>query len=397
MAALHPRPTRGDLWLTAILLLLSLGSTFVITLVDPVPTQRNPWPWGYALILAAGLPLLLRRVFPYAVAIVVVTAASVYYPMGYPDGLVMLCAAVVLYTLVRHGYRIVGWAVGIGQFAALNTFEFVLYGSVRPEALGIIAWVLVLLCTAEVMRWRSAYQQAERERTVEAHRTQEEELLRRAADERLRLARDVHDTVAHNISLINVQAGTALYLMESEPERAAEALSTIKQTSKDTLSELRAMLGVLRAVDEAAPRSPVPDLERLEELVEGTRGAGVDVVVETTGTPRHLPVGTATAAYRTVQEALTNVVRHSGARTATVRIDYTPTALLLEVVDDGRGTPGAPVPGNGITGMRERAALVDGVVDARPVQGGGFRVRARLPLDGGERPAAVSADETRAP
>ncbi|MFE3459709.1 sensor histidine kinase [Nocardiopsis aegyptia] len=397
MAALHPRPTRRDLWLTGVLLLLSVGSTFVITMVDPVPTQRDPWPWGYALILAASLPLVVRRSFPCGVGVVVVVAASAYYPLGYPDGLVMLCAAVMLYTLVRHGYRILGWALGIGQFAALNVYEFAFFGTVRPEALGIIAWVLVLLCGAEVMRWRGEYQKAERERVAEAGRTREEELLRRASDERLRLARDVHDTVAHNISLINVQAGTALYLMESEPERAAQALSTIKQTSKDTLSELRGILGVLRAVDEAAPRSPVPGVERLFELVEGTRGAGIEVTLETTGTPQHLPASTGTAAYRTVQEALTNVVRHSGASHARVRIAYAPSALDIEVTDDGHGTVGPPAHGNGITGMTERAAMVGGSVDAGPLDGGGFRVRARLPLDGGERPAAVSADETRTP
>ncbi|WP_121188015.1 sensor histidine kinase [Nocardiopsis sp. Huas11] len=395
MAALLPRPTRTDAWLTAILLLLSLGSIFVITLVDPVATDRDPWPCGYALILAACLPVLWRRAFPCAAAAVVVVAATVYYPLGYPDGLVMLCAAVMLYTLVRHGYRAFGWTLGIGQFLALNVYEFVAHTSFRPEAVGVIAWVLVLLCTAEVLRWRDDYQEADRQRAAEAERTREEELLRRASDERLRLARDVHDTVAHNISLINVQAGTALYLMESEPERAAQALATIKRTSKDTLSELRSILGVLRAVDEAAPRSPVPGVERIDELVEGTRRGGVDVTAQTTGTPRHLPASTGSAAYRTVQEALTNVVRHSGASHAHVRIAYGPSALEIEVTDDGHGTVGPPVPGNGITGMAERAAMVGGSVDAHPLEGGGFRVRARLPLDGGDRPSAVPHDETR--
>jgi signal transduction histidine kinase len=395
VAALLPRPARNDVWLTAVLLVVSLGSTALIRVVDPVDSQQDPWPWGYALILAACLPVLWRRAFPCVTAVAVVVAASVYYPMNFPDGLVMVCAAVMLYTLVRHGYRLLGWGLGLGQFAALNTYEYVLFQSARPEAVGIIAWVLVLLCSAEVVRWRGEYQKAERERTAEADRTREEELLRRAADERLRLARDVHDTVAHNISLINVQAGTALYLMESEPERAADALATIKQTSKDTLTELRSILGVLRSVDEAAPRSPVPGVDRLGELVEGTRGAGVEVAVEITGTPQHLPAGTGTAVYRTVQEALTNVVRHSGASHARVRIAYGPAALDIEVTDDGRGTVGPPVPGNGITGMAERAAMVGGSVDARPLEGGGFQVRARLPLDRGERPVPLSSDEAR--
>ncbi|NKY96911.1 sensor histidine kinase [Nocardiopsis alborubida] len=395
------RPARTDTWITLALLLLSLGSVLVIELVDPVPDDRDPWPWGYALILAACLPVLWRTSLPRLTALVSVVTATSYYPLGFPDGMVMLCTAVMLYTLVRWGYRAFGWTLGVGQFAAVNGYEVLVTGSFRPEAVGIIGWVLVLLCAGEVVRWRQEYLRADREREAESLRTREEELLRRASEERVRLARDVHDTVAHNISLINVQAGTALYLMETEPQRAAEALATIKRTSKDTLTELRGMLGVLRAVDEAAPRSPVPGLDRVEELAEGTRRAGIDVAVEVSGVPGQLPVSTESAAYRTVQEALTNVVRHSGASSARVGIEHRASSLVVEVTDDGAGTVGPPVPGNGITGMRERASLVGGTVDAGPLRGGGFRVRARLPLDGAgsdrRAPAAPSPDteETR--
>ncbi|MEV2277503.1 sensor histidine kinase [Nocardiopsis sp. NPDC049922] len=402
MAALLPRPTRTDTWIALAVLSLSLASTLAVHLIDPVPAQRDPWPWGYALVAAACAPVFWRVSRPCVGSVVAIAAATVYYPLGFPDGLVMLSAAVMLYSAVRYGHRVFGWALGIGQFASMYAYEIVATGTVRLEAVGLVAWVLVLLCTAEVMRWRAEYQRADAARAAEATRTREEELLRRASDERLRLARDVHDTVAHNISLINVQAGTALYLMESEPERAAEALATIKATSKDTLTELRAMLGVLRSADEAAPRSPVRGLDRVGELVAGARRAGVDVTVETEGGRDHLPVGTDTAAYRTVQEALTNVVRHSGAVSATVRLAYGATALDIEVTDDGHGTVGPPVPGNGITGMAERAALVGGSVDVGPLAGGGFRVRARLPLDGERPSAAVSdgaatADETESP
>ncbi|WP_150252155.1 sensor histidine kinase [Nocardiopsis deserti] len=395
------RPARTDAWIALALLVLSLGSVLVIELVDPIPDDRDPWPWGYALILAACLPVLWRTSLPRLTALVSVVTATSYYPLGFPDGMVMLCTAVMLYTMVRWGYRAFGWTLGVGQFVAVNGYEVLVTGSFRPEAVGIIGWVLVLLCAGEVVRWRQEYLRADREREAESLRTREEELLRRASEERVRLARDVHDTVAHNISLINVQAGTALYLMETEPQRAAEALATIKQTSKDTLTELRGMLGVLRAVDEAAPRSPVPGLGRVEELAEGTRRAGIDVAVEVSGVPGHLPVSTESAAYRTVQEALTNVVRHSGASSARVGIEHRASSLVVEVTDDGAGTVGPPVPGNGITGMRERASLVGGTVDAGPLRGGGFRVRARLPLDGAgadrRTPAAPSPDteETR--
>ncbi len=378
-----PRPTRADLWITITLLVLSVGSTIGIEIVDPVPDDLRPWPWGYALMLAACLPLLLRTPLPRVVGLLSVTASTVYYPLGFPDGLVMLCTAVMLYTLVRRGHRVFGWSLGIGQFVSVNAYEYLALGSVRPEAIGVVGWVLVLLCAGEVVRWRAEYQQADREREEEAARGREEELLRRASDERLRLARDVHDTVAHNISLINVQAGTALYLMEKEPERAAQALSTIKRTSKETLVELRAILGVLRAVDESAPRSPAPGLDRVDALVEGTRDAGVEVDLEMVGAERRLPRGVEGVAYRALQEALTNVVRHSGASRARVRIVHEPSWTTVEVSDDGRGTVGPPAAGNGITGMRERAALVGGEVDVGPAEGGGFRVVVRLPVDGG--------------
>ncbi|GAA1436784.1 sensor histidine kinase [Nocardiopsis tropica] len=407
VAALLPRPTRTDAWLALALLVLSAGSTLVVEWVDPVPTDRELWPWGWALVLGACLPLLWRTAFPCVVGLVSIASATVYYPLGFPDGMVMVCTAVMLYTLVRWGYRVFGWTLGVGQFAAVNAYELLVSGGFRFEAVGMVAWVMLLLCTGEVVRWRQEYLRADRERAVEAGRTKEEEVLRRASEERIRLARDVHDTVAHNISLINVQAGTALYLIETEPGRAAEALATIKQTSKDTLTELRGMLGVLRAVDEAAPRSPVPGLDRVGELAEGTRTAGLDVEVEVVGAPAHLPVSTDSAAYRTVQEALTNTVRHSGATAVRVRIEHGASSLVVEVTDDGRGTVGPPVPGNGITGMRERAALVGGTVDAGPLEGGGFRVRARLPLGpaGPGQPdstppdvrGASGADETRTP
>ncbi|MFI6574263.1 sensor histidine kinase [Nocardiopsis sp. NPDC050513] len=406
MAALLPRPTRTDTWTALAVLALSLASTLLLepdALVATAGAPRHAWPWGYALIVVACVPLFWRSLPTRVGTAASMAAASLYYPLGFPDGLVMLAAAVMLYSLVRHGRRVFGWVLGIGQFASMNLYELVSSGTVRLEAVGLVAWVLVLLCTAEVMRWRAEYQRADAARAAEAVRTREEELLRRASDERLRLARDVHDTVAHNISLINVQAGTALYLMESEPERAAEALATIKATSKDTLTELRAMLGVLRSVDEAAPRSPVRGLDRVGELVEGARRAGVDVTVVTEGGRGRLPVGTDTAAYRTVQEALTNVVRHAGAASATVRIEYGTAALEVEVTDDGHGTVGPPVPGNGITGMAERAALVGGSVDVGPLAGGGFRVRAHLPLNGGGLPSAAvpdeaaTADETESP
>src|SRR5205085_772573 len=244
-----------------------------------------------------------------------------------------------------------------------------------PAALGLAAWLLVLGTVSEVIRTR-------RERAVEIWRTRAEESRRRASEERLRIAQDLHDVLAHNISLINVQAGVALHLMDEQPEQARSALTAIRQASKEALGELRSVLGVLRQVDEEPPRAPTPGLADLDDLVRGTEAAGLAVRTHIDDTPRPLPAGVDLAAYRIVQEALTNVARHAGPAVATVRVAYGDGELTVEVEDDGRGR--APTStsggGNGIPGMRERAAALGGRLETGPRPGGGFRVQARLPV-----------------
>ena len=212
----------------------------------------------------------------------------------------------------------------------------------------------------------------------------EEESRRRASEERLRIARELHDALGHHISLINVQAGVALHLMDERPEQARTALSAIKQASKEALTELRSVLDVLRQVDEQAPRTPTPTLARLEELISQSVAAGLDVRAETQGEVRPLPFGVDVAAYRIVQEALTNVARHAGPAAATVRIAYGERDVTVQVEDDGRGPPshGSSGSGKGLLGMRERVATLGGELEAGPRPDGGFRVRARLPLEG---------------
>jgi signal transduction histidine kinase len=215
----------------------------------------------------------------------------------------------------------------------------------------------------------------------------EEEARRRASEERLRIARDLHDVLAHNISLINVQAGVALHLMGERPEQARTALSAIKQASKDALTELRSVLDILRGGDEHAPRAPAPTLARLDDLVSQAAAAGLAVRTEIEGEARPVPSGLDGAAFRVLQEALTNVARHAGPATAIVRLSYGERDLTVQVDDDGLGpasqgghaTLGS---GRGIVGMRERVTALGGELEAGPRPGGGFRVRARLPLGG---------------
>ncbi|WP_084723184.1 sensor histidine kinase [Streptomonospora alba] len=378
------KPRRGDAWITAAAAAVILSWAIAVQLLpDPPPASRPLVPWGLVCTGAAVLPLAWRSRIPVTVAVASVAASTVYYPLGFPDGGTGLAGMVALFGLAADGYRWQAWSLGLAQFLVIHLWEALVFGTPRLDStVAVLEMVLVVLIAGEVARRRREYRKLASERADEALRTREEAIQRRASEERVRLARDVHDAVAHNISLINVQAGTALYLIESEPERAADALATIKRTSKDTLQELRATLNVLRSVDEQAPRSPTPGLEGIEELAEGARRAGLDVRVVRDGGPPPTATNVQAAAYRIVQEALTNVVRHSGATTVTVEIECAQGGVGLLVRDDGAATPFGFAPGNGITGMRERVAALGGEVAMGPARGGGFAVRARLPGTG---------------
>jgi signal transduction histidine kinase len=262
-------------------------------------------------------------------------------------------------------------------------------------AIGIAAWMLFLPAVIELARNRRAYAQARRERAIEELRSQHEAVRRQASEERLGIARELHDVLAHSLSLINVQAGVALELMDGRPEQARSALTTIKQASKEALVEVQSVLGSLRRPGEEPPHTPTPTLKDIDELVRRAESAGLTVVLHISGQPVSLPSGVESAAYRIVQEALTNVVRHAHAATVTVQICYGEQELLILVDDDGRGRPTSAAPGSGsgsgsgIVGMRERAVALGGELAAAPKAGGGFRVRARIPLpdqasDGGQ-------------
>ncbi|MGH3389925.1 MAG: sensor histidine kinase, partial [Actinomadura sp.] len=242
----------------------------------------------------------------------------------------------------------------------------------------VLAWGLVVLTGGEIFRFK-------RERAAQAARTRAEEERRQSSEERLRIARELHDVLAHNISMINVQAGVALHLMDERPEQARTALAAIKEASKEALTEMRSVIGVLRQQgDDDAPRTPTAGLARLTELAGRARSAGLTVHVETAGPSRQLPSSVDLAAFRIIQESLTNVTRHAGPGpvSAWVRITYGEGDVAVEVDDDGRGglLLADDSGGSGLPGMRERAMALGGEFSAGPRPGGGFRVRARLPL-----------------
>ena len=264
-------------------------------------------------------------------------------------------------------------------------------------ALLLGAWLAVLVVAAEAVRLR-------RERLAQARATRVVDAQRQASEERLRMARDLHDVIGHNISLISVQAAVGLDLMDSDLEQARAALTAIRSVSREALDELRSMLAALRQADEQPPTAPTPGLARLPELCELTRAAGIPVRTEVSGPVRPLPAAVDLAAYRIVQESLTNVARHAGPATATVRLGYQAGGVSVEVLDDGRGTSGSRSAGgtgngaagigvsgagSGIAGMTERAAALGGRLTAGPRPGGGFAVTAWLPAPAGAGPAGA--------
>ncbi|MFK4148727.1 sensor histidine kinase [Streptomyces sp. NPDC004065] len=331
------------------------------------------------LLLTSGL-LLWRRRHPVFVVFGTTAATLAYAAAGYPYGPVFLAVAVACFSAVVEGHRRAAWtAVGL-LWAGHALIALLLYGVLPPagdtagtwsQELIVGTWVVAVVAVSELARSRREQWAKERAERAQAAR-------RRADAERLRIARELHDVLAHSISVINVQAGVGLALLDSDPEKARAALTTIKAASKEALGEVRQVLGTLRAPGEA-PRAPAPGLDRLPELVEQAAHAGLTVDVEG-GAPR-LPPGTDLAAFRIVQEALTNVVRHSGSRHARVRLAHDGGTLRLTVDDDGPATDGdAGGSGNGLAGMRERAAALGGTIDAGPRPGGGWRVLAALPL-----------------
>jgi signal transduction histidine kinase len=338
---------------------------------------------AYLLLAVSGASLIARRRYPVGV-LAVTLAAAIWPGAASHAGLIWIALIVAFFTAVQARQRAAAVASLVIGYAA-SVWPPWLIG--RPGhatagfAVGLAILLLFLLAIAEVIRARG-------QRAAALERSRQEELRRRAGEERMRIARDLHDVVAHNISVIRVQANTALHLMDRQPGRARSALTTINEVSGQALVELRSVLGVLRAVDDSAPRAPAPGLARLGDLADNAAAAGLAVRVQESGQRAPLPADIDLAAYRIIQEALTNSARHSGGMTATIRIVYGEEALVVEVDDDGaRRSPGrspgqAHGAGSGIAGMTERAAALGGMLQAGPRPGGGFAVRARLPLHG---------------
>jgi signal transduction histidine kinase len=342
------------------------------------PLRRGFDVGAALLILVVGGGLFLRRTHPVAALATVFAAVLVYWAAGYAGGPIWLGLVVSFVGAVMRGHRLAAGTIAILGFGLIPWMDTIFRNRPGPAAVslaGLAAWLLVLFGVGEAVRVR-------RERAAEAAQMREEETLRRASEERLRIARELHDALGHHLSLINVQAGVALHVHEALPTQVSGSLSAIKEASKEALTELRSVLEILRQDGERAPRAPTSTLERLTDLVAQASAAGLEVRTEVEGNVRALPFGVDVAAFRIVQEALTNVARHSASTTALVRVAYGDRDLRVSIDDDGPDVAAPPESGGGrgLLGMRERVAALGGDLEAGPRPGGGFRVLARLPL-----------------
>ncbi|MDV9190588.1 sensor histidine kinase [Streptomyces sp. SR27] len=379
----HPRrPGSGGLpWRSTVLITLIVvaGTGFA---ARNQPDREAVDALGRALLLLGAAPLLFRYRWPVPVVFTVAAVTLGYLVAGYPYGPVFVLIAVACFAAVVRGHRTAAaWALGLLWTGHLLLSHW-LYQWLPPAGDGPAPWgqelpaaafAVAVLAASETVRVRREQRAQLRAERAAAER-------RRADEERLRMARELHDVLAHSISVINVQAGVGLALLDSDPEQARTALTTIKAASKEALGEVRQVLDTLRTPGDA-PRAPAPGLDRLPELVEQAAATGLTVTVATSGPRTALPPGADLAAFRIAQEALTNVVRHSGSRTARVRIAYGSGRVDLTVDDEGPATgTEAGGSGNGLAGMRERAAALGGTIEAGPRPDGGFRVHAVLPL-----------------
>ncbi|MCW2701896.1 MAG: sensor histidine kinase [Blastococcus sp.] len=360
------------------LVVLALGQAEAWTGFQATRRQGPHWAeaLGYGLAAAA---LLIRRMHPLRCVLLVCGVLAVEFAVfGSPEGLgLSLAPAVAGYTVANQEDRpraLKGLAVLAGFGAAWMAFDPVVVAPIQyVQSSGWLSILLIAWLLGAYLRTRRLYAQG-------LVREREERALTAVAEERNRIARELHDVVGHSVSVMTVQASAVRRLMRPDQARERAALETVEAAGREALTEMRRMVGVLRSGDESPNLAPPPTLGQLDRLVENFRQAGLDVVLQQEGKPVPLPPGLDLTAYRLIQEALTNTLRHAGATRAVVGVSYGGGTLRLSVRDDGRGPDGSP-PGTGLLGMRERVAVYGGVLSTGSADGGGFQLCAELPLE----------------
>ena len=365
---------------------VSVPTAWYVFESPPLGLPRSRFVLGCALVLLHTLPLAARRRFPGAVLALILASGLAFAALGLPPDILGIAILVAVYSVAAYGSRWVSLAglaaAELGLAAVQLTPGRTGVGTLVHNLGGVAAaWLL-----GQFAHNYRAYAARLEERTAELERAREELARRAVVEERLRLARELHDVVAHAMSVIAVQSGVGAHVANTQPKEAAKALAAIEATSRAALEELRRLLGVLRQADEPqGDLAPVPGLADLEGLLAEVAKAGLAVKLQVNGTRPPLPAGVDLSAYRIVQEALTNVVKHAGPAHAQVVVGYRDQDITVEVTDDGRGavtsvSDGRVGTGHGLIGMRERVQAFGGDLEAGPRPGGGFRVAARLPL-----------------
>jgi signal transduction histidine kinase len=363
---------------TIALVVAALGVLEAVWGINSTHRQGPVWAQAALYVVTAGL-LVVRRIRPIGcLAAILVVSTAEFAVFGSPEGDgVALPGVIAGYTVGRYvDRRRSWWGLVLAVLLWLSWVGFdPMNATLQDRELTLIwlaPWVIAWLVGALV---RSTGQAAEQRRLA-----REERALTAVAEERNRIARELHDVIGHSVSVMTVQASAVRRLMRPDQAKERAALETVETTGREALAEMRRMVGVLRAGDAAPDLAPPPSLDHLDRLAEKFRRAGLDVVLETEGDVVALPPGLDLTAYRLLQEALTNTLKHAGARRVVVRVSYGRDALTLFVRDDGRGPVTAAQPGTGLLGMRERVGVYGGELAAGAADGGGFELRVELPL-----------------
>jgi signal transduction histidine kinase len=380
-------------WFDSALALAAAGLNTAFFIFHPAVRglPRGMFVLGCGLVLLHTLPLAARRRFPLAVLATTVASGVAFVALDLAPDILWVAIPVAVYSVAAYGDR---WVALAGLAVAEAGLAVVQLTPGRTGAntwVGNMAFLAATWLLGHFVGVRRLYAAQLEERTAELERAREELARRAVTEERLRLARELHDVVAHAMSVIAVQSGVGAHVADSRPEEVGKALSAIEATSRAALTELRRLLGVLRQDSEVqASLTPVPGLADLEGLLAEVAKAGLAVKLRVNGTRPPLPAGVDLSAYRIIQEALTNVVKHAGPARAQVTIRYRDQDVTVEVTDDGRGAvtaagDGRVGTGHGLIGMRERVQAFGGDLEVGPRPGGGFRVAAQLPLAAEQR------------
>jgi len=360
---------------TAFMVVGTIGAANETTL----PVARDLDALTFVLIAVAGLGLALRRFRPLLGLALAVVATAVYLALNFPYGPIFFSVAITTYSVAAHHpvrRSLPAWAATAVLLAVPAGTDADWDGPLLAavQLAGFLSWSLAAWAIGTVVRTARA----------SAGRSRAERERQQAYEERLRTAQDVHDIVGHGLAAISMQAGVALHVLERSPARARELLEAIRQSSQQSLDELRATLAVFRAsgAETEADRAPLAGLHDMDVLLTRMADSGVPVELRTSGEPVQLLSSVDNAAYRIVQESLTNVLRHADAASAEVHVAYGPDALVLEITDTGRGPRRTAPDGQGLAGMAARARSLGGSVHTGPGPTGGFLVRARLPIGG---------------